>query len=188
MAKILSSCVADDLTYIAERYNLLAPTHFSGRPGRAMTDSIHLLMKFIIDAWASKEGFMSLFLLDIKAAFPSIVTNKLLHNLYAAGIPQKYINWYKCCLNNRSTFFMFNDYQSHPFNVINGINQGCPLSLIAFIFYNSKLLNIAHPNLRKEELSLGFINNIVLVVKGSSYETANNKLKQMMECPGRALN
>ncbi|KAG2336382.1 hypothetical protein BDR05DRAFT_834535, partial [Suillus weaverae] len=28
MAKILSSCIADDLTYIAEQHNLLPPTHF----------------------------------------------------------------------------------------------------------------------------------------------------------------
>ncbi|KAG2360085.1 hypothetical protein BDR07DRAFT_1290669, partial [Suillus spraguei] len=28
MAKILSSCVADDLTYIAEEHHLLPPTHF----------------------------------------------------------------------------------------------------------------------------------------------------------------
>jgi hypothetical protein len=187
MAKILSSCVADELTYIAEQFNLLAPTHFGGRPGRTTTDSIHLLTKFITDAWASKEGFVSLLFLDVKAAFPSVVVNKLLHNLRAAGIPQEYVNWYKRRLDNRSTSLAFDDYQSHPFNVTNGTDQGCPLSPIAFIFYNSKLLNVAHPSPRKGELSLGFIDDVALAAKGSSYEAANEKLKQMMERPGGAL-
>lgn len=43
MAKILSSCVADNLTYIAEQHNLLPSTHFGGRPGRSTVDSLHLL-------------------------------------------------------------------------------------------------------------------------------------------------
>jgi len=187
MAKILSSCVADELTYIAEQHNLLAPTHFGGRPGRTTTDSIHLLTKFITDAWASKEGFVSLLFLDVKAAFPSVVVNKLLHNLRAAGIPQEYVNWYKRRLDNRTTSLTFDDYQSHSFNVINGIDQGCPLSPIAFIFYNSPLLKVAHPSPRKGELSLGFIDDVALAAKANSYEAANEKLRQMMERPGGAL-
>jgi hypothetical protein len=33
MAKILSSCIADDITYLAEQFNLLPANHFGGRPG-----------------------------------------------------------------------------------------------------------------------------------------------------------
>lgn len=33
MAKILSACVADYITFIAEKHNLLLLTHFGGRPG-----------------------------------------------------------------------------------------------------------------------------------------------------------
>lgn len=81
MAKILSSCVADDLTYISEQHNLLPPMHFGGRPGRSTTDSLHLLAKFVTDAWASKDNHVSILFLDVKAAFPSVIVNKLLHNL-----------------------------------------------------------------------------------------------------------
>jgi hypothetical protein len=89
MAKILSSCVADDLTYIAEEHNLLPQTHFGGRPGRSTIDSLHLLTKFITNSWASKHDHVSLLFLNVKAAFPSIVTKRLLHNLRNAGIPVK---------------------------------------------------------------------------------------------------
>lgn len=187
MAKILSSCVADELIYITEQHNLLAATHFGGRPGRATTDSLHLLTKFITDAWASKEAFVSLLFLDVKAAFPSVVVAKLLHNLRAKGIPQEYVNWYRRRLENRSTHLVFDDYQSKAFNVENGIDQGCPLSPLAFIFYNSNLLEVADPNPRKGELSLGFIDDVALAARGKSYEEANSKLKKMMEKEGGAL-
>jgi hypothetical protein len=95
MAKILSSCVVDNLIYIVEQHNLLAAMHFGRRPGCSTTDSLHLLAKFVTDSWASQESFVSMLFLDVKAAFLSIVISKLLHNLKKVGILNEYIDWYK---------------------------------------------------------------------------------------------
>jgi hypothetical protein len=187
MAKILSSCVADELTYISEQHNLLPTTHFGGRPGRSTTDSLHLLTKFITDSWASQNNHVSLLFLDVKAAFPSVVVNKLKHNLRKAGIPQEYINWYGRRLENRSTYLFFDDYQSNLFNVVDGIDQGCPLSPLGFVFYNSDVLRVADPNPRQGELSLGFLDDVALAARGKTYEESNGKLKRMMEKRGGAL-
>jgi hypothetical protein len=82
MAKILSSCVADDLTFIAEHHALLPNSHFGGRPGHTMVDSLHLLTKFTHDAWAHpKEKYVSMLFLDVKAAFPSVIIDRLIHNM-----------------------------------------------------------------------------------------------------------
>jgi hypothetical protein len=94
MAKILSSCIADDLTYIAEEHNLLPPTHFGGHLGRSIVNSLHLLTKFITNSWASRNDHISLLFLDVKAAFPGIISNKLKHNLRKVGIPKQYVDWY----------------------------------------------------------------------------------------------
>jgi hypothetical protein len=187
MAKILSSCVADDLTYLAEQHNFLPSTHFGGRPGRSTTDLLHLLTKFITDSWASKNKFISLLFLDVKAAFPSVVVSRLLHNLHKLGIPQEYMGWYKNRLNSRKTSLVFDDYRSEPFNVTGGIDQGCPLSPLGFICYNPDVLRIANPHPRKGELSLGFLDDVALAANGKSYEEANGKLTQMMEKDGGAL-
>ncbi|KAG1798860.1 uncharacterized protein HD556DRAFT_1232117, partial [Suillus plorans] len=64
--------------------------------------------------------------------------------------------WYKNRLNNQKTSLIFDNYRSEVFNVTGGIDQGCPLSLLGFIFYNSDVLGIANPHPRKGELSLGF--------------------------------
>jgi hypothetical protein len=186
MVKILSSCVADDLIYVAERHNLLATIHFGGRLGCSTTDSLHLLTKFITDAWASKEKYVSMLFLDIKAAFPSVVINKLLHNLKKSGIPQEYIDWYSRRLD-RSMSLIFDDFQLNPFKAKGGVDQGCPLSPLMFIFYNTDLLKVADPHPCKGELSLGFRDDVALIAKGNMYDEANAKLIRMMEKRGGAL-
>ena len=118
MAKILSSCVADDLIYIAEQHNLLPPTHFRGRPGRSTTDSLHLLTKFATDAWASKDHFVSFLFLDVKAAFPSVVVNLMLHNMCKAGIPLEYHQE-----NIPDLYSCYSCYSSHFFIVLHIVSS-----------------------------------------------------------------
>jgi hypothetical protein len=73
------------------------------------------------------------------------------------------------------------------FNVVDGIDQGCPLSPLGFVFYNSDVLRVANPNPRQGELSLGFLDNVALAARGKTYEESNGKLKRMMEKRGGAL-
>ncbi|KAG2737092.1 hypothetical protein P692DRAFT_20638474, partial [Suillus brevipes Sb2] len=80
------------------------------------------------------------------------------------------INWYGRRLENRSTYLFFDDYQSNLFNVVDGIDQGCPLSPLGFVFYNSDVLRVANPNPRQGELSLGFLDNVALAARGKTYE------------------
>jgi len=187
MAKILSSCIADDLTYITEHHNLLPPMHFNRHPRRSTTDSLHLLTKCVMDAWASKDSFVSILFLDIKAAFPSVIVSKLLHNLKKAGIPTEYIDWYCRRLANRTMTLSFDDFKSTPFNVQNGIDQGCPISPLTFIFYNADILRVSDLKPCQGEMALGFIDDVALVARARSYQEANDKLKNMMERPGGAL-
>ncbi|KIK45268.1 hypothetical protein CY34DRAFT_42041, partial [Suillus luteus UH-Slu-Lm8-n1] len=86
------------------------------------------------------------------------------------GFPEEYITWYQRQLNNHSTTLIFDDYVSATFNVENGVDQGCPLSVIAFLIYNSDVLKVADPKPSRGELSLGFIDDIALVAKGKTFE------------------
>ncbi|KAG2055597.1 hypothetical protein BDR06DRAFT_837018, partial [Suillus hirtellus] len=97
------------------------------------------------------------------------------------GILKEYTDWYSKQLENCKTLLIFDDYQSTLFNVSEGVNQGYPLSLLGFIFYNTDVLQVADPNPHRGELSLGFIDNIALAATGGSYEKANGKLVNMME-------
>ena len=49
LAKPLSGCIAEYLSYQAEKHNLLPKTNFGGHPGRNTTDALHLTVKFIFN-------------------------------------------------------------------------------------------------------------------------------------------
>ena len=51
LAKPLSGCVVEILSYQAEKHHLLPDTNFGCRLGRSTTDALHLTVKFIFDQW-----------------------------------------------------------------------------------------------------------------------------------------
>jgi len=80
LGKLLTAIVAEQLTHLLERHQLLPNTHFGGRPGRSTTDSLHLLEETIKNAWRSHQVALVLFL-NIEGAFPNAVTKRLVHNM-----------------------------------------------------------------------------------------------------------
>ena len=82
MGKVLTSIVAEQLTYYTERYTLLPHLHFGGRPARTTSDAIHYLVYMIKDAWRKKQVTSVLFL-DIEGAFPNAVKG---YELFSAAL------------------------------------------------------------------------------------------------------
>jgi len=80
IAKILSACVTEDLTDMAELFQLLPANHFGCRPGRTTSDSLHFVMKFTKEAWRKGEVISALFL-NIKSTFPSVILKRLTHDM-----------------------------------------------------------------------------------------------------------
>jgi len=80
IAKILSACVSEDLTAMAELSQLLPANHFGCRPGRTTSDSLHYVTKFTKDTWRKGEVVSALFL-NIKSAFPSVRLKRLTHDM-----------------------------------------------------------------------------------------------------------
>ena len=70
VAKLLLSIVAEEISYLTEKHQLLPGMHFGSRPGHTMTDSLHLLMDTVKGAWRRrhKQVALALFLLvDVEA-------------------------------------------------------------------------------------------------------------------------
>ena len=55
LGKLFSALVVADLSYLVEKHNLLPPNQFGGRPGRCTTDTMHLVVQKIKDAWRAKK-------------------------------------------------------------------------------------------------------------------------------------
>ena len=123
--------------------------------------------------------------LDVKAAFPSVETDHLFHNMKTQGVPREYTDWYKLRLKDRTTSLAFDDFESDTFHIQTGLDQGCPISLFAFLFYNAPLIELAGND--KDQLGLSFIDNTAFITQEESFEKANEKLRDLMEKEGGAL-
>ena len=87
IGKLLSSIVAEDLTYICKRYGMLPDMHFGGRPGKNTLDAIHYLANRAKGMWRRHKVTAVLFL-DIKGTFPNAITERLLHNICTRQVPE----------------------------------------------------------------------------------------------------
>jgi hypothetical protein len=168
LAKPLSMAVAEDLTYILEKHNLLPEQHFGGRPGRTATDAVHVTTKFITDAWRAGEVVSALFL-DIKGAYPSVDIPTLQHEMKMRGLPSQYTNWIGEKLRGRSTSIIFDDFRSELLDILGGLDQGCSLSPICYIVYNAPALETVTGGRRQTMLASGFIDDQVFLSRGPSF-------------------
>jgi len=144
IGKLFSSLVAEDLTHLCDRHQLLPHHQFGGRPGHTTTDAILLLVDHIKQAWRAKKAAAVLFL-DVQSAFPNMVREVLLHNMRMRRVPTCYVNLAERMLSNRTTSLTFDDFTSAPIPLDNGTTQGCCLSMLFYGFYNAPLFNFSPP-------------------------------------------
>ena len=82
----------EQVVLMAEKHNLLPNNHYGSHPGRSTTDAVHFIVKATKDAWR-KGLVVSLLLLDIKGAFPSMAVDQLIHNMRMRGVPKEHTDW-----------------------------------------------------------------------------------------------
>ena len=183
LGKLFSTLVTADLSYLAEKHNLLPPTQFGGCPSRCTTDTMHLIAHKVKSAWWNQKVAAALFL-DIQAAFPNTVKDHLLHNIKTCQVLTAYIKLFDRMLSNHTTQLCFNDFLSDPIQINNVTTQGCPLSMLLYAFYNADLIDIAKG---KNKLSMGFVDNCAFVAVADTLDKAHAILKDMMEHTGGGL-
>lgn len=121
---------------------------------------------------------VSILFLDVEGAFPNAVTKRLIHNLRKRRIPNAYITFIEKLLTGRRTKLKFNDFVSESIEILNGIGQGNPLSMILYIMYNADLLDI--PENEEKEDALGYVDDVALIAVGKDFEETTARLEQMM--------
>lgn len=176
LAKVLTAIVAEDITYLVEKEQLLPTNHYGGRPGRMTTDAVHALVDKVKSAWR-RGKVVSILYLDVEGAFPNAVTDRLIHNLRRRKIPLVYTRFVEQLLKGRRTRIKFDDFLSDPIQISNGIGQGDPLSMILYIIYNADFLELAS---NTSEDSLGFVDDAMAMVESKSFKENNKKLTKFM--------
>ena len=180
LAKLLSSIVAEGLSFLTEKHQLIPPMHFGGWPGRTTTDSLHLLVDTIKAVWRRRQVVSVLFL-DIEGAFPNAVTPRLLHNLHKSWVPEVYVSFISNMLMGRHTQLRFDDHVSSWIGLDNSIGQGDPLSMLLYLYFNSDVLEVLRG---RNEMGLGYVNDMALIAVTKDFMQAHQCLKQMMTRTG----
>ena len=86
-------------------------------------------------------------------------------------------------LTNRWNQLKFDDFESEWFQLDNGIVQGDPLSMMLYLYYNADMLEIPHG---KEEMCLGYINDLTIVAFMRTFEGMHELLLDMLTREGGA--
>jgi ribonuclease HI/exonuclease III len=183
LSKVLTSIIAEQLTFFSEKYQLLPTQHYGGRPARTTTDALHALIYKIKDAWRKKKVVSVLFL-DIEGAFPNAVNEKLLRNMKRRRVPSKLIKFTDNLLRNRTTRLKFDDFTSEDISIGNGIGQGDPLSMVLYQYYNADLLDIPD---NTNESAMAYVDDAILIAIGTDFTETHETLSDMMTRKGGAI-
>ena len=85
ISKPFCTLVAADISFLTETHELLPPMQFSSRPSRCTTDTMHLMMSKVKDAWQAGNAASTLFL-NIQATFPNTVKSRPQVSMYTYSI------------------------------------------------------------------------------------------------------
>jgi ribonuclease HI len=176
-ARGLNSGVGKNLQWACEKFGLLPPNHFGGRPGRTTTDAIMALVCKVKQAWRSKKVASALFL-DVESAFPSVDIRVLAHEMRMMGVPNEYVEWMMRRMAKRRTRLMFDDFCSDWISVDNGIDQGDPASGMYWLIYSAALLRIFQD--KNSEHGLAYMDDLTVVAVGRNVKEAHKKLEKVI--------
>lgn len=71
------------------------------------------------------------------------------------------------------------------FEILSGIDQGCPLSIILYAFYNSDLIDSAC--VANGETAVGSMDDVAMIVVGKAFPDCHRTIRQFMERNGGAF-
>ena len=125
----------------------------------------------------------SVLFLDMEGAFLNAVTEQLLHNLRKWRVPERYVAFIESMLTGRRNRLKFDNYSSEWFNLDNSIVQGDLLSMILYLFYNADILDVVRG---KNELCLGYVDDLALVAMAKNFADTHRLLKNMISRDGGA--
>ncbi|KAL1746881.1 hypothetical protein HDZ31DRAFT_61821 [Schizophyllum fasciatum] len=179
--KVLAAIMAENLVQTSLEHELLPRHHFGGLPGRSTTDALHLIVNRIKNAWRRKR-VVTILATDVQGAFSNMVIERLLHNMRMRRAPNAYTRYLTLMFANRHTRLRFDDFTSDPIPIDNGGEQGNPIMMILYLYYNADLVDLA-----KDDNSVDiptFVDDANLIIEGADFTETTAKAQRIMERDG----
>jgi hypothetical protein len=175
LGKVLEAVVANRISVLVEKHQLLPPNHFGARRRRSCEQALNILIEKIHDAW--REGkVLSLVSFDVKGAYNGVDRGVLLRRLRERRIPEVLIRWVDSFCSSRRASIVVNKYQSEEMAIEHaGLPQGSPLSPILFLFLNANLVDVS---ITRRKGTIAFVDDYTRWTVGSSAEANTTVLQQ----------
>lgn len=138
LGKGLERLVAKRMSWVAIKYNVLAPQQFGALPLRSSVDLTTCLTHDI--ETALNQGLTaSVLTLDVKGAFDAVLPGRLVRRLREQGWPSHLCEWVASFATNRKVCIRLDGEIGDARTIECGLPQGSPVSPILFMLYISPL-------------------------------------------------
>lgn len=176
LAKLFEKALASYMSRIAEQHQVLHSGHYGARPNRSSQEALIHLVSWVKAQWRAGRVVGAIFA-DVKSAFPSVHHPRMLHTLETQGFPPELINIIHNFLTDRTTYLLFNGFESEQFTLSHGLPQGSPLSPLLYLLYNNSLLALTDNHPFSE--SLGFVDDVVLMTAATNQHEFTTKVQAL---------
>jgi len=187
LGKILKKIMAQRLTFLAGKYDLVPANQFGGWANSSTADALLTFTNDVQCAWNHKLVTSAL-TFDIKGYFNFVNHNCLLSELRRKHIPLVYVKWVLSFLSNWEVAICVDGKHGSMKHVENGIPQGSPISPILAAFYTTELLeqfkhntqanHNQNPDKATKVHLLMYVDDGKLYVSSKSLKTNVEKLKE----------
>ncbi len=140
--------------------------------------ALNLLVNQMHIIWEKKNYVIFLLLLNIIDVFDQIISSYLMHVLCMKRISVKLMKWVCIYMTDHIIILMLSDIEIEKSMMTAEILQNSLLSLILYLFYIIKLLNIYNNNNERLSMSI-FMNDITLLTYRFSTEINCHMLTQV---------
>lgn len=171
LGKGLERLIARCMAYTALQEGVISPLQIGALPGRAAVD-LTTCLTHEIERALNKGLTATLVTKDVKAAFDSVLRNRLILKLLQQGWPVNLVRLILAFASNRTALIRLEDIQTDEFPLSCGLSQGSPLTPITFLLYIADIL-LGNPKRR-----FGYAEDIALAAIGPTLEVNSAALQE----------
>ena len=132
---------------------IISEEQFCGVPGKSIINC-NMLIRDILYYAIENDMEVALVNLDFQQAFDRVDVNFIFKTMKAVGFSEHFISCIRMLYSNINSKLTINSNIGKPFQVLRGVRQGCPLSMILFIIYQEALYRLIKKSPRIKPLHL----------------------------------
>lgn len=136
--------MAKRISVAAVTHNVISRQQFGALQKRSATDLVGCLIHDI-EVARSKGNLASLLTIDVKGAFDTVLSGRLIQRLQDQGWPMWLIKWTRSFVTNRAARIRLGEITTKEEPLMCGLPQGSPVSPILFMLYIQPILRLGNP-------------------------------------------